>query len=591
MWATAAPLLAVAACGLMAVDGVPTAPATVLDAAAPVLTVGEVIKNHANLTSFAAALESASSGYDPYGSGALNLSSFLFTPAPEGLFGYTVLAPSDAAFAALGDKRALLDVAALRYEILSHHINLDPTTPNTVCADADAPLPGYNVTTAASQTLAISCSGYTRPAALRPLPQVTAKHTLGNATFAITSTPIKASNGVVVVIDGILLPAWLPPDRPIKPAPPYDNEPLVFRAISGSPAHPDCGQVDAASSVPPEIYKDEGRLKRYIEVTLEYYTMRNGLKLELGTCAEAGFTTTTARLPPESIVWTFNRKGPLTFSYFCAGIGIDASDCGCIIGFCPEVPPPDKPICAVCNGVLNRPREIDFFIRGDTPAPPPPPDIFGFVLDAMKNSPELSTLYRIVQGNATRGPRGPYERECPRGRRSPDCSFPDEEPDGRQTFTGTIESKGPWTFFAPDNAAFDKAPALKASLLAGWENGRNELFLDNLFDTLYYHLLEGNYSAAQLPSGDINTLEGADITTSHLGKLFTFVTGGTTTNVARVKKSIEVTNGVVHIISAVLTPPADTRPSKQQGYNTCCAAGVGGPCCDACCKGGNIQCC
>ena len=70
-----------------------------------------------------------------------------------------------------------------------------------------------------------------------------------------------------------------------------------------------------------------------------------------------------------------------------------------------------------------------------------------------------------------------------------------------------------------------------------------------------------------------------------------FVTGGTTTNVARVKKSIEVTNGVVHIISAVLTPPADTRPSKQQGYNTCCAAGVAQSCCDACCKGGNIQCC
>ena len=79
-----------------------------------------------------------------------------------------------------------------------------------------------------------------------------------------------------------------------------------------------------------------------------------------------------------------------------------------------------------------------------------------------------------------------------------------------------------------------------------------------------------------------------------------FVTGGITTNVARVKKSIEVTNGVVHIISAVLTPPADTRPSKQQGYNTCCAAGEDGypgdvpmypSCCDACCKGGNIQCC
>ena len=480
MWATAAPLLAVAACGLMAVDGVPTAPATVLDAAAPVQppTVGEVIKNHANLTTFAASLESASSGYDPFGSGALNLSSFLSAPTPFGVNGYTVLAPSDAAFAALGDKKALLDVVSLRYEILSHHINLETTTPNAVCAAAHDPLPGYNVTTTASQTLAILC--YTSTSYPYPYPTVTAKHTLGNATFAITSTPIKASNGVVVVIDGILLPAWLPPDRPIRPAPPYDNEPLVFRAIGGDPARPDCGQVDAASSVPPEIYKDEGKLKLYIEVTIELFRMPNGLTLELGTCAEAGFTTANARLPPESIVWTFGDR----FSHYCA------SNCGCIIGFCPEVPPPDKPICAVCNGVLNRAREIQFFIRGDTPAPPPPPNIFNFVLEAMKNTPELSTLYRIVQGNATKDNTGrPYERKCPRGSRSPDCSIPDEEPDGRQTFTGTIESKGPWTFFAPDNAAFDKVPALKASLLAGWENGRNELFLDNLFDTLYYHLV------------------------------------------------------------------------------------------------------
>ena len=181
-------------------------------------------------------------------------------------------------------------------------------------------------------------------------------------------------------------------------------------------------------------------------------------------------------------------------------------------------------------------------------------------------------------------------RECPRGHASPDCSIPREEPDGRQTFTGTIESRGPWTLFAPDNAAFVKAPAAKAMLLAGFQGGQNAGYLDTAFDTLYYHVIEGNYSAAQLPSGETDTLLDADITTSHLGKHFTFVTGGITSNVARVKKSIEVTNGVVHIISAVLSPPADTRPSKQQGYSTCCAADVAQSCCDACRKAGN-QCC
>ena len=124
-------------------------------------------------------------------------------------------------------------------------------------------------------------------------------HTLGNKTFIITATPIVASNGVVVIIDGVLLPAWLPPAKsPIRPAPPANNEPFVFRAVNH--ARRDCGQVDAASSVPPAIYDDEGKLKRYIELTIEHFSMPDGLQLELGTCA----ATAEARRPPETIVWT-----------------------------------------------------------------------------------------------------------------------------------------------------------------------------------------------------------------------------------------------------------------------------------------------
>jgi len=194
---------------------------------------------------------------------------------------------------------------------------------------------------------------------------------------------------------------------------------------------------------------------------------------------------------------------------------------------------------------LNRPRAITFFIRGATPPPPPRPDIFGFVLDALRKTPELSTLYNVVQGAATKDSTGrPYERECPRGGQSADCSIPSEEPDGRQSFTGTIEEKGPWAFFAPDNAAFAKAPALQAALLAGWQDGQNSLYLDNNFVTLYYHLLAGNFSTAQLPNGEINTLSGADITTSHLFFLF---------------------SGMASPSSQVATPPTSRATKRASG--------------------------
>ena len=126
MWATA-PLLAhaVAACFLavlaLAVDGVPTGGNQPLTS-----SVGDVIRNHANLTTFAAALGSAESG--PVWASA-KLSSFLSAPAPFGVLGYTVLAPSDAAFSALPEvEKGMFDVASLRYEFLSHHINLRTTT-------------------------------------------------------------------------------------------------------------------------------------------------------------------------------------------------------------------------------------------------------------------------------------------------------------------------------------------------------------------------------------------------------------------------------------------------------------------------------
>ena len=54
--------------------------------------------------------------------------------------------------------------------------------------------------------------------------------------------------------------------------------------------------------------------------------------------------------------------------------------------------------------------------------------------------------------------------------------------------------------------------------------------------------------------------------TSGRGSPLKVVTGGTTTNVARVKKSIRVTNGIVHIISAVFTPPGGHKAVEAARY-------------------------
>ena len=77
-------------------------------------TVGDVIKNHVNLTRFASL-------------GSANLSSFLGEQTAFGVFGYTVLAPSDAAYSALpAAAKAMFDVAPLRCKDPNPLVTLNP---------------------------------------------------------------------------------------------------------------------------------------------------------------------------------------------------------------------------------------------------------------------------------------------------------------------------------------------------------------------------------------------------------------------------------------------------------------------------------
>ena len=102
-----------------------------------------------------------------------------------------------------------------------------------------------------------------------------------------------------------------------------------------------------------------------------------------------------------------------------------------------------------------------------------------------------------------------------------------------------------FTVFAPTNAAF-------ASLLtAVGQTSIDDLPESVLRDVLEYHVVAGAaVKSTQLTAGDVETVNGEDITVT--------VTGGiklnTTVNVTTA--DVEASNGVVHVIDAVLVPPS-----------------------------------
>ena len=106
----------------------------------------------------------------------------------------------------------------------------------------------------------------------------------------------------------------------------------------------------------------------------------------------------------------------------------------------------------------------------------------------------------------------------------------------------TLASPGPFTVFAPTNAAFAKVP--KKTL--------NELAADKamLKKVLLYHVLPGKVPASKvLKMKSATTAEGSKVTFSVRGKS-AFVNDSKIT-----KTDIRCSNGIVHSINAVLLPP------------------------------------
>jgi uncharacterized surface protein with fasciclin (FAS1) repeats len=106
-----------------------------------------------------------------------------------------------------------------------------------------------------------------------------------------------------------------------------------------------------------------------------------------------------------------------------------------------------------------------------------------------------------------------------------------------------LKGPGPFTVFAPTDAAFAKLPPGTLENLLKPENK------EQLRKILTYHVVAGEVMAKDVMKLDsAKTLEGANLTI-HAGK------GGVMVNNAHVTKTdIAASNGVIHVIDTVLLP-------------------------------------
>lgn len=106
----------------------------------------------------------------------------------------------------------------------------------------------------------------------------------------------------------------------------------------------------------------------------------------------------------------------------------------------------------------------------------------------------------------------------------------------------TLQGPGPFTVFAPTDAAFAKLPEGAVADLLKPENK------EKLTKLLTYHVVSGKVMAADVKSGDVKTVNGEDLDIE--------VDDGTVTvDGAKVEKTdIVASNGVIHLIDTVVMP-------------------------------------
>lgn len=121
---------------------------------------------------------------------------------------------------------------------------------------------------------------------------------------------------------------------------------------------------------------------------------------------------------------------------------------------------------------------------------------------------------------------------------------------------GTLSGPGPFTVFAPTDDAFKKLPNDTVSSLLKDPEGQ-------LKQILLYHVISGQYMASDVTNKTLlKTLQGGNLTINAT-KTAVYVN-----NAKVVITDIKTDNGVIHVIDAVLIPPAPAANTTTVKANT-----------------------
>ena len=438
----------------------------------PVATIVDVAKANGNFTTLIAALEAT--GLDE------TLSDTNST--------YTVFAPTDAAFALLGDDAitSLLNDTDTLSNILTYHVINGEVS--SVAAEAAV---GITVEMVNGDSIGISLDG---------------DNLLVN-TATVTTVDIETDNGIIHVIDAVLMPPaakGTPMDNIVETAVAAGNFTTLISVLEATELDDVLANEDSTFTV---FAPTDAAFAMIDEETL-------GLLLDNpNVLASILLQHVVAGVEVDSVnAYALNGTSVATASQAAIDVSINTSADMLLFGGANVI---SKDIYT-SNGVIH---VIDAVVIGDVALPEPPISL----VDVARENGSFTTLVAALEAT------------------------------GLDIVLADTDST--YTVFAPSDAAFEKLPeGTVAGLLADTET---------LSDILLYHVLAGNVTSdtaitvAQSNSSLI-TMENTDnVALSYVDSTL-FVN-----NASVVTTDVMADNGTIHVLDTVIMPPVKKGEPTQ----------------------------
>ena len=394
---------------------------------------------------------------------------------------FTVFAPTDAAFAKIpkADLDALIADKKKLTEVLTYHVVAGKVPAATVLT-----LNGKSATTVNGAGVAISVKG--------------GKVTL-NGDVNVTAVDVVATNGVIHVIDSVLMP---PSSAPATTAPKPVAKDIVDTAVAAgsfktlATALGVAGLVDTLKSAGPftVFAPTDAAFAKLPKADLDALLADKKRLTEVLT-----YHVVSGKVPASTVV-TLNGSAVKTVNGATVLVQVNAGKV--TLNETVNVTATD---IEASNGIIHVIDSVLLPPKASTPI------VAGTIIDVANRNGSFKTLLAAVEAAG---------------------------------LTSTLQGAGPFTVFAPTDAAFNLLPpgTLKTLLLPASK--------DTLTKILTLHVLAGQVTAAEIvrSHASITTLNGQKLPVSvRSGQVFI---GNALVQITDVKAS----NGIIHVIDTVLLP-------------------------------------